>query len=65
MGNSYHIYEIYHPRIRAETIFETYFAAWTSEKGLEVTEQNFYRRRMNFNGTILYIGTEGRVSNKY
>lgn len=53
--SSYDLSEIYHPRLKSEIIFRTNFGKWSPNKGLQILENYFYRRRLDMNGTALPI----------
>lgn len=52
-GNSYLIEEIYCPSISIPSWFSRNFSFWDKDKGLEITEPDIYKRRLDMNGTAV------------
>lgn len=55
IDNKTFIKELYHPHQFSEYPMMSHFGNWSERNGLEITEKDFYKRRLNMNGTVLYL----------
>lgn len=49
------IKEKYHPRILSQVLLKRHFGIWSENDGLEIFEKDFYKRRIDMNGTELTL----------
>lgn len=47
------IEEIYHTSLLSHFLLDRHFGIWTKNKGVEIYENDIYKRRLDQNGTIL------------
>lgn len=54
-NDSYILNEIYYPSFKSYDLFDRYFGTWEKNQGLENSQPDFYERRLDMNGTTLFV----------